>query len=174
MDFNKKINPLWDICQAAPLFRHFWLLAVMGGCPISTKASAAAAIGAEGGMGQVLRVPLWPENWHDGDIIIIYISYVYICVYVCIYILVFAWFWKNPRWEPIGPATSLMRCWLVISVSNNWVAPQDPIGLVAWRSRKWFLGEDQNLPFVTPENLQDLIFQWLKTFKNPWIPDFEC
>lgn len=34
--------------QAAPLFRHFWLLAVMGGCPISTKASAAAAIGAEG------------------------------------------------------------------------------------------------------------------------------
>ena len=86
MDFNQKINPLWDICQAAPLFRHFWLLAVMGGCPISTKASAAAAIGAEGGMGQVLRVPLWPENWHDGDIIIIYISYVYICVYVCIYI----------------------------------------------------------------------------------------
>ena len=31
-----------------PGFQRFWLLAAMGGCPIRTKAAAAAAVGAEG------------------------------------------------------------------------------------------------------------------------------
>ena len=39
-----------DQAQGAqvPGFQRFWLLAAMGGCPVRTKAAAAAAVGAEG------------------------------------------------------------------------------------------------------------------------------
>lgn len=39
-----------------PGFQRFWLLAAMGGCPIRTKAAAAAAVGAEGEVQWHLRV----------------------------------------------------------------------------------------------------------------------
>lgn len=39
-----------------PIYQRFWLLAAMGGCPESTKANVAAAVGAEGGPGT--------DSWH--------------------------------------------------------------------------------------------------------------